>query len=242
MINLEKYKGFAFFLLFLFINLTNCELQSPENETKVDYTGQRGIIIDIDSNTYQTVGIGSQIWMAENLATEHLNNGDLIPQINNDSIWASPWNKQSGNCTYDNDSIYYKKSFGLLYNYYAVKTGALCPDGWHVPSKADWNTLFKFAGGSKIAGGKLKNMYSSLWEGTNYGFQETYDFNALPGGYRQFISGKFFDIGTGAYWWTADSVSYFQAYSVSIQNSNTNIGIQVSSNRYGFNIRCIKNK
>ena len=242
MATLIKFKGYVFWVFLLSLILTNCEFESPVSETKVDYTGQIGTVIDVDSNNYQTIGIGTQIWMAENLATVRLNDGTLISLIKNDSIWASPWNKHPTYCTYNNDSIYYKRTYGLLYNYNAIKTGLLCPDGWHVPSKADWDTLIQFAGGIKMAGGKLKNMHSSLWEGTNYGFENNYDFNALPGGYRKFISGFFFDKGIAAYWWTADSVNSYEAYSISLQNSNTNIGTLVSSKRYGFNIRCLKNK
>jgi uncharacterized protein (TIGR02145 family) len=234
-----KCKGFIFWLLLFFINLTNCE--SPIPEIKVDYTGQKGTIKDIDSNTYKTIGIGTQIWMAENLATTRINNGTLISQIKNDSIWSLPWNRQPSYCTYNNDSGFYRRTYGLLYNYFAVKTRLLCPVGWHVPSKADWDTLIQFAGGNKVAGGKLKDMQSSLWI-DSHGFEENYDFKALPGGLRQFHGGKFNEIGSAAYWWTADSVNPLQANAVSIRNSDTNAGVQPLSNRYGFNIRCIKNK
>jgi hypothetical protein len=83
MTNSAKY-----WLILIAICLTDCETETHQIESEIDYTGQIGTLIDIDSNIYQTIGIGTQIWMAENLATKRLNNGTAIPLITNDSIWA----------------------------------------------------------------------------------------------------------------------------------------------------------
>jgi len=94
---------------------------------------------DIDGNSYKTVTIGSQVWMAENLKTTKYNDGTSIPMIPENNAWtgltspAFSW--------YNNDSTENKKTYGALYNWYTVNTNKLCPTGWHVPADAEWMTL-----------------------------------------------------------------------------------------------------
>lgn len=233
MTNSAKY-----WLILIAIYLTDCETEPHQIEPDTDYTGQIGTLIDIDNNIYQTIGIGTQIWMAENLATERLNDGAAIPLITNDSIWARY--KESAYCIYNNDSINLKRSLGLLYNYYTVNTGLLCPVGWHVPSWAEWDILAKFAGGRDKAGGKLKKMQNSLWEGPNYGFTDNFGFNALPGGRRRYPRGEFLDIGIAGYWWTTNLVDFLQADARVIQNSSTSLHGVTSTKHDGINVRCLK--
>jgi uncharacterized protein (TIGR02145 family) len=227
-----------FWFLLFSICLTNCE---SNDQFKIeDYTGQIGTVIDIDSNTYPTIGIGSQIWMAKNLATLRLNDGTEIPNIIQDSVWIRSLGPAY--CIYENDTLNYKRDFGLLYNFYSVKTEILCPDGWRVPSYTDWNKLAQFVGGLDKAGGKLKQM-DGLWEGTNYGYEDTYDFNALPGGYRwmSWTLTHFLDRGLTGYWWSADSVDYTYATGFSIKNSSLTLSKEKLKKLSALNIRCIKN-
>ena len=113
MVSLIKYLSFGFWLVLFIVCFTYCE--STSTEIEANYTGQNGTVIDVDNNIYQTIGIGSQIWMAENLETLRLNDGTEISNIINDSIWTS--NLKPAYCTYSNDTLNYKKIFGLLYNY-----------------------------------------------------------------------------------------------------------------------------
>ena len=95
------------------------------------------VVIDIDGNEYNTVKIGNQTWMTQNLRTKKYKDGTSLALINTNSGWA---NMTTGACTYyDNDT---KKD--LLYNWYAVETGKLCPAGWHIPTVAEWETLITY--------------------------------------------------------------------------------------------------
>jgi len=238
MARLIKYLDSKIWFILIIFCLTKCETDIP---TEIqDYTGQIGTVIDIDSNTYQTIGIGTQIWMAENLATLRLNDGTEISTVINDSIWVR--NLKPEYCTYKNDTLNYKKVFGLLYNFYTVKTELLCPIGWRVPSYKDWNKLAQFAGGLEKAGGKLKQMDGTLWEGSIYGFDHTYNFNALPGGYRRMDMSitRFQDRGSIGYWWTADSVDYIYSTGVFIKNSSLSLSKDKFKKQSALSIRCIK--
>ena len=92
--------------------------------------------------------------MAENLRTTRLNDGTEIPLVESDTAWANL--KTPGYCWYGNYEAFFNLNhYGALYNYYAVRSGKLCPVGWHVPDTDEWYTLIMFLG-YDIAGGKMK--------------------------------------------------------------------------------------
>ena len=144
-----------------------------------------GMISDIDGNEYETVKIGSQWWMAENLKTTRCNDGTLIPLVSNDSSWQNLLTP--GYCWYNNDSIAYADPYGALYNYYSVadtNSSNICPIDWHVPSSAEWTTLTGFLGGTFVAGGKMKETGTAHWANPNTGATNESGFTGLPGGIR----------------------------------------------------------
>jgi uncharacterized protein (TIGR02145 family) len=175
-----------------------------------------GSISDIDGNSYKTIQIGTQVWMAENLKTTKYNDGIGIPTSGNVSSSSTP-----RYCWY-NDDISNKKTYGALYNWTAVNTGKLCPTGWHVPSEEEWyelalyidpNVVNNYPGGeghtSFIVGGKLKETGTDHWNSPNLGATNDYGFTALPGGQcvcnnEEPIFGFTGIRGTG-YWWTSAS-------------------------------------
>ena len=120
------------------------------------YGLETGTVADIDGNIYQTIKIGTQEWMAENLKVLHYQNGDPIPLIINDTVWSEQNSGAYG--VYDNDDSCIDE-YGLLYNWHAVNdTRGLAPEGWHVPSLDELNVLFDLLGGTEVAGGKMKVM------------------------------------------------------------------------------------
>jgi uncharacterized protein (TIGR02145 family) len=194
-------------------------------------------VTDIDGNTYKTITIGSQIWMAENLRTTKYNDGSAIQLIRNESEWNNL--KIPGYCWYDNDSARYSNIYGALYNWYAVNTGKLCPSGWHIPSDEEWTTLTEFLGGASIAGGKLKETNTTYWNTPNNGSTDEFGFAALPGGGRNLI-GSFTHIGIYGFWWS--STTHVPNYSFYRRLNFDNSNIEKSNTRIesGFSVRCIK--
>lgn len=211
-----------------------------EHDTNPDYTGQIGQIADIEGHVYNTIGIGLQIWMVENLRTTLLNDGTHITLVSDDSLWNRI--NSPGYCWYKNDSLTFGITYGALYNFHTVATGILCPIGWHIPDKSEWETLTSFLGGDNIAGGKLKDYYSSYWQGPNYCIVNNFGFNALPGGKRLSITGRFDESGLRGYWWTSSTMDSHFANSKSMSNISLTLDNLASGKNDGFNIRCIKDQ
>lgn len=214
------------------IQTTNSEENYPPKIT-------RGNVDDIEGNIYNTVAIGNQVWMAENLKTTLYNDGSPIELSKDNSDWyAYPSAKY---CWYKNDEAKYKSKFGALYNWYAVNTNKLCPRGWHIPSKSDWTILTTYLGGVRVAGGKLKEKGSTYWATNNYGTTHNSGFMARAGGNRTF-GGDFIENGYEGYWWSSTQEGKLEAWFLNI-NSNSSEALTYENNlRYGFSVRCVRNR
>ena len=175
-----------------------------------------GTVTDIDGNTYKTVTIGNQVWMAENLRTTRYNDGTPIPHIKDSIEWG---NATSGAyCYYDNDSTSNAKKYGALYNWYVVNTGKLAPEGWHVPTEYEWEILENYLiyngynyDGTTDSNKVAKSMaaktdwYLSDEEGdvgNDLSLNNSSGFSGLPGASRANYS-VFINLGYSGRWWTA---------------------------------------
>lgn len=192
-------------------------------------------VTDIDGNVYNTVLIGTQTWMAQNLHTTKYNDGSNIICAKADASWSAL--ATGGYTWYSNDSTTYK-DYGMLYNWPAVNTGILCPTGWHVPSDVEWLTLATFLGGTNVAGGKLKEVDTAHWLSPNAAATDEYGFTALPGGLRAYM-GPFMDIGTSANFWTSSMISVDPA-NVILNTNNGQMTIGQIMSGMGHSVRCIK--
>lgn len=200
-------------------------------------TQNGGTVMDIDGNVYQTVTIGSQVWMAENLKTTKYNDGTSIPNVTDASEWLNL--STPGYCWYDND-ISYSNPYGALYNWYTVNTGKLAPTGWHVPSDDEWTTLTDYLGGEISAGSKLKESGTLHWYGSNLGATNETGFTALPGGVRGWL-GVFGNISLYGNWWSSTENSESAAWNRSIIYSNINVDRGGGANKViGLSVRCVK--
>lgn len=204
--------------------------------TAVDITGETGTISDIDGNSYPTIGIGSQVWMAENLKTTKLNDGSSIPMVADSSEWihlATP-----GYCWY-NDSSNYQTTYGALYNGFAVQTNKLCPTGWHVPTWYNWDILVVDLGGENT-GSKLKEAGTSHWQSPNNDATNATGFTALPGGFR--FSGKFDYLGKRGAWWTSTELQEdpTSLYIVWMRYDDVTLTPSTSYKENGLSVRCVK--
>ena len=196
-------------------------------------------VTDIDGNTYQTVTIGTQIWMVENLKTTKYKNGTAIPLVADDNIdWSNL--TEPGYCWYNNNQATYGNTYGALYNWYTVNTGKLCPTGWHVPTDNEWIILTNYLGGESVAGGKLKEADTIHWNSPNAGATNETGFTALPGGYRS-DDGNFFYVGFDGYWWSASELGVNYAWYKEIMFYNNGVRALNGLKRNGFSVRCLKN-
>ena len=156
-------------------------------------------VTDIDGNTYNTVQIGNQVWMSENLKTSRYRNGGLIPNVMDNTAWS---NSTTGAWSYYFNAEANNAIYGKLYNWYTTLGDTLCPTGWGVPTDAEWTTLTTYLGGESVAGGKMKTIGTAYWESPNTGAINSSGFSALPGGYR-YNNGSFLSIRGNAFFWSA---------------------------------------
>ncbi len=223
----------SFFVTVLVIPLS-CK-KSAEDPSGVEV----GQVFDIDGNVYTVIKIGSQSWMKENLKTTRFNNGTAIPLVTSGISWSIT--SDPAFCWYANNSSN-KDKYGAMYNWYAVNTSVLCPEGWRVPTNNDWTILTDYLGGLGAASGKMREQGSLHWNGLNEGATNVSQFTALPGGYRSYRDGAFFSIGDNGSWWSSSFRDEMEAWERAITNYNTSDVQVVSAHlRYGVSVRCIKN-
>lgn len=187
-----------------------------------------------DGNAYEAVKIGDQIWMAENL--KYL--PEVIgPATGSDSI---PYYYVY---EYDGTDVSAAKAetnyidYGVLFNYAAALDA--CPNGWHLPSDAEWTTLADFLGGTAVAGGKLKETDTIHWDVPNLGATNETGFTALPGGYR-FEDGSYLSLGIAGIWWTSTETGVNSAWDWFMRSYQTINDKYDAIKERGFSVRCIK--
>ena len=201
-----------------------------------DHSFKTYVVEDADNNYYYSVTIGTQTWMLENLKTTRLRDGTAIQSATDNTAWknlASP-----GYCWYDNNEAANKRLFGVLYNWYTVNTGKLCPAGWHVPTNAEWITLTNYLGGESVAGTKLKETGSTNWGALNTGTNET-GFTALPGGNRD-DTGAFAGKGLYAQFWSMSTVLPTISYYAVLYHNSPSLVRGSNPNVFGLSVRCIR--
>jgi uncharacterized protein (TIGR02145 family) len=196
-----------------------------------------GTLTDIDGNTYKTIVIGNQEWMAENLNTSRYANGDLIPNITDNNQWEAQ--TQGAWCYYNND-IQNACPYGKLYNWYTtVDARNVCPTGWHVPSDAEWTVLTNYLGGAQVAGGKMKSTGTEHWWSPNAGATNEIGFSGLPDGGRN-TSGTFGDIGTSGYGWSSTETKDANALYMHLSYNDDGVNSHINPKKTGFSVRCLR--
>ncbi len=199
------------------------------NSLEATLTVNMGFLDLRDNQVYKVVQIGNQIWMAQNLNYE--------PSVG-DTMDYSCYNKYVDYC----------EDYGRLYSWELAMCISpdvqICPAGWHLPGKIEFETLITFAGGNSVAGGKLKD--SDDWDGT-----DDYGFNALPAGYNFF--GLYTDLDDGTYFWTSTEYTgggRDEAYYISLATGANGAGLNYTEHkmdggsgyylRLGHSVRCVK--
>ncbi|HQK71916.1 MAG TPA: FISUMP domain-containing protein [Bacteroidales bacterium] len=197
------------------------------------------VVTDVEGNSYVTLIIGDQIWMAENLRTTKFADGTVIPEVKGKNAWKN--RMKAAYCWYDNDTSY-RKVTGALYNWYTVMaTNMLCPKGWHVPTRSEWDILLNSMGGYEKAGSKLKERGTAHWQDPNRDATDESGFTALPGGVRN-IGGLFSYYGIKGQWWTSDDTVKNLAWYQAMDFNNTAVNRFFTVKSEGMSIRCVKYK
>jgi uncharacterized protein (TIGR02145 family) len=248
------------------VSMSATNSYGTDTETKNNYITVESkppeTVTDYDGNEYNTIQIGGQLWMAENLATTHYSNGTALVDgsgagdINGDfttKYYFAPENNESNVPTY-----------GRLYTWAAIMNGAstsnsnpsgvqgVCPSGWHVPSDSEWKELEMFLGMSQSAadatdwrgtdeGGKLKHAGTTYWLSPNTGATNESGFTALPAGGRD-ASGNFSNVGYYTdFWTTREYIDNTEgAWYRLLQNDASAIYRTAGYKPYATSVRCIK--
>ncbi len=170
-----------------------------------------GTMIDSrDGQTYKTVTIGTQTWMAQNL------------------------NYETANSYCYKDSASYCSKYGRLYTWEAATTA--CPDGWHLPTKAEFETLFTAVGGQSTAGKVIKS--TSGWKVSGNG-TDAFAFSALPAGDR-LSNGNYYDEGYVALFWSSSEIYSIYAYNMYLNYDNDDADLNDSNKNDGVSVRCVR--
>lgn len=197
-------------------------------------------LLDIDGNNYPIIKIGNQIWMKENLRVSRYRNGDLIPNVTDNTAWGTL--TSGGRSWYNNDSTNNENPYGNLYNWYAVTDSrGLCPSGWHVPSDSEWDVLTNSLGGLSVAGGKMKSVGTTYWISPNKDATNESGFSALPGGCRG-NDGNFYNILGYAFFWSATEFDNANAWYRYINHNFADVyrNYNDASKAGGATVRCLK--
>ncbi len=207
-------------------------------------------VIDFDGNIYQTVQIGNQTWMAENLKVTHFPDGTEIPLVTNKTSWANLGDNdtQKAYCFYDNDE---NSEYGVLYTSAAAMNGAgssrtnpsgiqgVCPDNWHLPSDMEWWELRSYLG-TATAAGKMKTV--NYWASPNTGATNESGFSALPGGDRRPDNGVFRNLSYGGVWHTTYHKSATNILVINILYLNEDIKAWSLPKSGAYSVRCVKDQ
>jgi uncharacterized protein (TIGR02145 family) len=196
--------------------------------------------------SYPTVQIGTQCWLAKNLNVGSMINsaGD---QTNNSTIEKYCYNNDPANCTtYGGlyqwaEAVQYQNgasNTASLPTPFAGNVRGICPTGWHLPSDGEWSLLESTLGGSSVAGGALKST-SGLWWSPNTGATNSSGFSALPGGFRGF-DGAYNGIGEGTGFWSSSESSATMAFHRSLGYPNVGIYLSANGKIRGWTARCTK--
>jgi uncharacterized protein (TIGR02145 family) len=226
--------------------LAGCEKEEKIDPILFNTSITYGKLTDQNGNSYKTVTIGSQVWMAQNLRTTRFNDNATIPMVKDSIAWSML--STPAYCWYENYNSSLQNIYGAFYNWYAVNTGKLCPAGWHVPSDQEWIALRTFLGGEELAGGKLKESGTSHWQSPNSGATNESGFTALPSGMRGIVGtgnqGKFDGRGTDCCWWSTTRLNAEPLSLIFGLWINTNYSRIFRREFYvsdGATVRCIKN-
>jgi uncharacterized protein (TIGR02145 family) len=234
-------------IVIFFASLVFFSCKKKEDTTELII--ERGVVTDVQGRSYQTVKIGNQWWMAENLMVRVFQDSSAIDSVNFDANADTSWENQFNKPMYSRGNT----SEGLLYNSAAINDPRnIAPRGWHVATDDDWKNLEAYIGMSRgeteftgwrgiDEADKLSSLYNRGWGANNPDLQlyglDTYGFNALPTGCKG-IDGRINIQNNAAYWWAKSSATSPHYRSIDLYHKT--IFRQTIHPAYGLTVRCVK--
>ncbi|MFH1049874.1 MAG: fibrobacter succinogenes major paralogous domain-containing protein [bacterium] len=221
-------KQWKIMFVLLFIVISSCSDDNPTNNN------------NNNNVSFDTVKIGTQVWMKKNLDVDHYRNGDPIPNVTDQLKWTKlttgAW------CCYENE-VYWNDIYGKLYNWFAVNDSrGLAPKGWHIPSYDEWKVLIDYLGGKYEASSKLKDTGTIYWK---YPFEDATNesgFSALSGGLR-YDDGNFSYLEYQGIWWSTTEYlgsKPYPAWGWMLVADTIGIYDIHPHKSHGLSIRCVK--
>jgi len=191
---------------------------------------QTGTFTDVrDGKTYKTVTIGTQTWMAENLAYK-ADSGCFA------YFYFDPDNDEVTEDEYKMEIEIYVEQYGYLYTWETAKK--ICPSGWHLPSDTEWTILTNYLGCDSIAGGKLKSI--SGWTESDVNVTNSSGFTALPGGSCDFLGTCSGARGEGFWWSSTEYKANWAAFDRNMEFNSIIVGRYHDIKDSGMSVRCVK--
>ncbi|NJO91575.1 MAG: hypothetical protein HC831_23400, partial [Chloroflexia bacterium] len=232
---------------------------SQADFTTLEYIIESGTVTDVQGNTYKTIKIGDQWWMAENLKSTHYSDGTAINYAADSATWVNLGKTGLGYCYYDNESSN-ATPYGVIYNWQTAMRSSttesvqgVCPSGWHLPSDEEWKTLEKSLGMSDVEannsgwrgneeGNALKDDGADYWLSNNTG-TNTSGFTAVGSGYRtgNAQDDNFYSLTDYAEFWTSTFDGGDDAWYRILRYSESRIRREHYLRSYGRSVRCVKN-
>lgn len=227
---------FNILIIGLLVLSSSCSKDDPLN-----------IVVDIQGNVYKIVTIGDQTWMAENLKYLPEVVGPATGSQTIPYYYVYGYDGKDVNTAKATDNY---KNYGVLYNWPAAMAGTasssansskvqgVCPNGWHLPSDAEWKQLTDYLLGANKAADQLKEAGNVHWNKPNTGTNES-GFTALPGGYRN-SSGAFDHFGYVGYWWSATEANPSHPWYRDMTYNASIVYRGSTKEESGFSVRCVK--
>lgn len=198
--------------------------------------------MDLDGNEYDTVVIGDQEWIVQNLKVTKYSDGSSIPLITDDNAWIAD---DTGAMCYYNNQLSNKSTYGGIYNWFAVNKGivhferyGLKEEGWRTATAQDYINLSIYL--ASAVGGKLKETGTTHWQTPNLGATNESGFTGLPGGYRDAGAGAFASLGQNGLFWTNTEDDFYNAYYRNLNYNSNAFSVAVPDKHYGFSVRCVR--
>jgi uncharacterized protein (TIGR02145 family) len=252
--NVTEYtdSGLSFGQIYDYRVLAFTSVNNSDYSATATATACMSCVVDIDDNFYETIQIGDQEWMAENLRVTHYRDGTAITHVTDNSVWGPL--ATEAYCIYNNNASNEVDTYGALYNWYAVVDSRnIAPAGWHVPTDDEWKELEATLGmaqsevdtegyrgtneGSKLAGNADLWFTGALENVSEFGSS---GFMALPSGFRYIIYGHYTDMGSNTYFWSTTQRSEYSAWIRHLKSNGSDILRSYDNKDYGFAIRCLR--